>query len=516
MKQKNKIQKKKIKENVLTKTNKKDTSNLYDQSYERLFYEIKNFKNKYYKKESNKTFKTLYFTKYVKSLGYTLNLPNVNLIWPNHIFQSAFLSDLENYSDYEQPIQYILKILCGDFSKCIKIKKMQKYLRDYEKEINIYIKQKLASFYSIKLSKDNKHILFSLCLQYDENSQKKSASVYLYFISITEEWNFDNICLDFINNIILSDDEKFPLVEFDKTGLFMSKELLFQNIKEENNINTCYPLHNLPTDKIKIFNTEIINKRKYEYFNKPEDFILDGINESIISQIEKEDYENIIKDTIDGKFWKDIKLSNQEKDKIYQSNSFLISGRPGTGKTTIILVKLFSIYYDFFIKKEKRQEYFKSMNLNNRISIPNFTSEIRIVFTSLSKSLCEEQVKVFNQMVNKVNAISYKENNNNINNNNSHINRNRRIVDEIYSFRDIYSYPAFFNFRKIMFLIDGSLTFQFFRRKNLRIMENSDESMFEYDKNKVYICNNYYILSDDKFRNNYINYFYRSPILVKE
>ena len=142
----------------------------------------------------------------------------------------------------------------------------------------------------------------------------------------------------------------------------MNKELLFQNIKEENNIKTCFPLNNLQIEKIKIFNTEIINKRKYEYFSKPEDFILDEINESIISQIEKEDFENIIKDTIDGKFWKDIKLSNQEKDKIYQSNSFLISGRPGTGKTTIILVKLFTIYYDFFLKKEKRQEYFKSFN----------------------------------------------------------------------------------------------------------------------------------------------------------
>ena len=154
------------------------------------------------------------------------------------------------------------------------------------------------------------------------------------------------------------------------------------------------------------------------------------------------------------------------------------------------------------------------MNLNNRISIPNFTSVVRIVFTSLRGSLCEEQVKVFTQMVNKVNAISYKENNNNINNN--HINRRGRIIDEIYSFRDIYSYPAFINFRKIMFLIDGSLTFQFFKRKNLRILENSDDAMFEYDKNKVYICNNYYILSDDKFQHNYINYFYRSPTLVKD
>ena len=136
MKQKNKIHKKQLKENLITKTNKKDNnSNLYEQSYERLFYELKNFKNKYYKKESNKSFKTLYFTKYVESLGYTLNLPNINFIWANHIFQSAFLSDLENYSDYEQSIQHILKILCGDFDKCIKIQKMQNFFEIMKKKL---------------------------------------------------------------------------------------------------------------------------------------------------------------------------------------------------------------------------------------------------------------------------------------------------------------------------------------------------------------------------------------------
>ena len=93
MKQKNKIHIKQLKENLTIKTNKKDNnSNLYDQSYERLFYELKNFKNKYYKKESNKSFKTVYFTKYIESLGNTLNLPNIYFIWANHHFQSAFLN----------------------------------------------------------------------------------------------------------------------------------------------------------------------------------------------------------------------------------------------------------------------------------------------------------------------------------------------------------------------------------------------------------------------------------------
>ena len=505
MQKKNKIPKNLKKE----ENTAKNDINLYEQYYERLLSEIQLYKNKYYKKESNKNFKTLYFSKFIESNGYTLNLSKINLIWLNHTFLSGFLKDLEEYPDYEQPIKNIIKILCGDFNKAQKIHKMQKYLRDYEKEINIYLKQKLASFYYIKLSKYNKHILFSICLQKDNYTEKKTASAYIYFISITQEWNFEDICLNFINNNILIDDNKFPYLEFDKTGFFMNKEILFRNIKEDIKTQICYPLNDISFEKIKIFNTEYINKIKYEYYNDENDFILDEVNESIISQIELEPFEEIIKDTIDGKFWKDIKLSNQEKEKIFHSIPFLISGRPGTGKTTIILVKLFAIYYDFFLKKEKRFEYFKSLNLNNRIKIPNYTSDLRIIFTSFSQDLCKEQNKSFLQMLEKVNAISYKENDTNII-------RNEISMDEIYSFRDINLYPAFINFRKIMFMIDGSLTFQFFKRKDLRVLENSNDSMFFYDKNKIYLCNNYYILSDTNFKNNFINFFYRSPTLIKD
>ena len=144
--------------------------------------------------------------------------------------------------------------------------------------------------------------------------------------------------------------------------------------------------------------------------------------------------------------------------------------------------------------------------------MPNYTSDLRIIFTSFSQDLCKEQNKAFLQMVKKVNAISYKENNNNI----IHNNRNVNQMDEIYSFRDIKSYPGFINFRKIMFMIDGSLTFQFFKRKELKILENSNDSMISYDKDKVYLYNNYYILSDTNFKNNYLNYFYRSSSLVKD
>ena len=67
-------------------------------------------------------------------------------------------------------------------------------------------------------------------------------------------------------------------------------------------------------------------------------------------------------------------------------------------------------------------------------------------------------------MVKNVNSISYKEMDDNYNKN-YYFNDNGLAFNEIAendmkkisSFRDVNSYPIFINFRKIMFMIDGSL-----------------------------------------------------------
>ena len=222
--------------------------------------------------------------------------------------------------------------------------------------------------------------MFFIHLQNDENTKNKTDSAFIYFISITEEYNIEKYALDFINKYIFEDDEKFPYVEFDKSGYFMSKDLLFSDKKKDNinNIEVFFPLKNLSIEKKTIFKTEIINKKIHHFFNKAEDFIISNINNSIISQVENDEYEQIIKEAIKGKFWKDIQLSNQEKEKIFPSQPFIISGRPGTGKTTVILVKLFAIYYNFYLKKEKRKQDLLNQKINN-INLNNekkFTSQL--------------------------------------------------------------------------------------------------------------------------------------------
>ena len=487
-------------DNIIDNNNNKINSNIInntEQCYEKILNEMKNIRATYFRKESNKTLKTSYFTKYLEISEYSLENKKMPFIWPKNTFLKKFVSQLESNLDYEEPIKKIIEILCGDFSNTKKLKKFMNYLNDYEKDPNIYLCQKLCSFYSIQLKNANKKkILFCICLQKDENSVQNTASAFLYFISLTEEWNFEDDANEFINKFVLSDDEKYPFVQFDKSGFFMTKELLFSEVKKINNKEICYPLKNLSIDNKTIFNTALINKKIYHFYNNIEDFIINDLHDMLISQIENEQFEEIILEAIDGKFWKDIKLSNQEKDKIYPSTPFIISGRPGTGKTTIILVKLFVIYYNYFLKKEKLKEYFENDKENKLLS------QLRVVFTSFSQELCKEQMKSFIQMVNNVSYLAYK-------------GIPQTEMKNISSFRDVISYPIFTNYRKLMFMIDGSLTFQFFKRKDLKIFENPDDSLFYYDEEKVYECNNYFILSDENFKNNFINFFYRSPELDK-
>ena len=58
-----------------------------------------------------------------------------------------------------------------------------------------------------------------------------------------------------------------------------------------------------------------------------------------------------------------------------------------------------------------------------------------------------------------------------------------------------------------MFMIDGSLTFQFFSRHNLSIYEGDHDTEYFYSKDYIYDVNEYSFYDNNK----HINFFYRSP-----
>ena len=304
----------------------------------------------------------------------------------------------------------------------------------------------------------------------------------------------------------INDDDNFPLVEFDINGIHIVDEILFSH-KEKDQIDgrtISFPLQKIDMSHNTIFSRQIIHNREELLLNDENHFKENELNKSIIKQIEENQYEEKIISAINGEYW-NYRLSSQEKKCVIDSESFILSGRPGTGKTTIILFKLFSIFFNYKLKKNLRlmDNYWNFKNENDKNDDDNInyetTKSLRIVFTSLSQSLCEKQQNILEEtMIRKIEDKNKEFNYYPISN---------TILKSFSSFRKLNKYPIFANFRKLMFMIDGSLTFQFFSRHKLKFYEGNKDTEYYYSKDNIYEVNKYSYNQKTK----YIDFFYRPP-----
>jgi len=430
------------------KKNTKSAKNKYDENLSLLTHEVTNYKHTYFKKETRKIIKTKHFLKYFESCKNSFINTPLDLLWSLNYLTPQFLEDISKL-EYDDIIPLIIQLLIGDFNNAIKKKKLVN-LRDPN--------QKICSFYLLPIKQNsNDNILFCLCL---EGSNYISSAIY--FLSISRNWDFDEIAQEFLKKI--NNDKNFPLVEYDQNGIFLVDEILFSH-KEKDELSgrtICYPL-----TKVNIKNNTVFMKMEYRHkkevlvYNDANDFKDNELNESIINQIEdnqydKRDnqYDKRIISLIEGEedCW-EYKLSQQEKIYVKNSETFILSGRPGTGKTTVILFKLFSIYFNYLLIRNKRIEdknRYNNNKINNNIVNKNITESLRVVFTSLSQTLCEKQQSIFEDtMVRKIKDPEF-----------IYLPISSHSLKLTSSFRDLSQYPIFVNFRKIMFMIDGSLTFQ--------------------------------------------------------
>ena len=352
---------------------KKDSNknDIYEECLSTLNHEISHHKIENFKKETRKI-KMEHFLSYFNSCDNSfLNTP-LQFLWNLNYLTEKFLEDISNY-EYDKIIPLVIQILIGDFKGAEKKNKFMKINKS-----NL----KLCSFYLLKLNeKPNDNIFFCLCLEKDDSLQTA-----IYFLSISHNWDFEEIGREFYEKIF-NDDSKYPIVEFDKCGL-LSEEILFshKNIDNDTGRTICYPLKNITQISNIIFSIEVIHKKKILIYNNSKDFENNELNESIIKQIEDNQYDKRIINLIEGKdnCW-NYKLSTQEKNYIKDSESIILSGRAGTGKTTVILFKLFSIYFNYKLKKKERINFNHNINTNNK----KITDSLRVVFTSLSQFLCE-------------------------------------------------------------------------------------------------------------------------------
>ena len=318
-----------------------------------------------------------------------------------------------------------------------------------------------------------------------------------------------------------------------------------------------------------------------------------------IGEIDKFNYNSFFdKDVLD------FHPSKMETKLINMNNNFILSGRPGTGKTVIILIKIIMnflrcIYehsniikgkvdfnyinnvilekifnYDIDIenKNEESEEnqFDKNINKNKVVdniitnnlkdkiqtneneeynadeeeeisentitatTIEEFGSEgatYKIIFTSLSQSLCAFAENTFIRGLKRSPNISCDMNP-----------TNQKTYEKMSSFVHHQKYPLFINFRKLIFMIDGSLTFQFFDRPNKnKLKKRQDDcdiryypdceydvmvnlSYLVYRPGNIYFYRREYLedplvmteINEDTFYNNFNNQIKTNKILNNE
>ena len=463
-----------------------------------------------------------------------------------------------NYDDISKSVQFVY------FHQNFKRKADLYMIEDKQKEMflnyisdvrshsaNIYIQEKLKiynNFIYCLFTSANKElkIKISFCFFFEKTPRKIPYSTYIEKIYYFDIWKEKDAPDKNINKIIQDFERNFGLknndLEYDKMislGEDKNKLLYLSQYYNGEPIYVFFPFElktrNEIYKKIKIF--------EKEYFQGFELSIWDlkfPINNVLnkISNINKFNYNAFFeKDVLD------FHPSKTETNLINMNNNFILSGRPGTGKTVIILIKIIMCFLrclyehssiingkpnfdymnqilenlfnenneEFLIKEEDNdvkkidtilndnkpfnvlsesqvedensiiENSINENENNNSIEEEDSNSEstskitiednlgsegstYKIIFTSLSQSLCAFAENAFIRGLKKSSKLKCQINP-----------TNQKIYEKMSSFVGQKKYPLFLNFRKLIFMIDGSLNFQFFDRPNKNQLKKRQE-----------------------------------------
>ena len=414
-----------------------------------------------------------------------------NYIWKNSLFSEKYYEILasKNNADiiekYSEEYILIDNILMGNFCGA---NEKRNYYKDF-----YYLSYLLTP--KNDLYKNN--LLF--VIYYTKSKENPDYSIeYLEFLEISEMKNDLKIA---INKFNFENKYSNNELELDKQ-CFLDSNIFFSKINESiNNEIIRYP-----NEK------EIINKsdkvKKIEVMgDKMEDKGFVDIEKLIHKSYIFENVLNLLreKNILNYDLFFNEKIINfipskTEKNLIDKNTNFILSGRPGTGKTFIILVKAVLTYLNCWAEHSKIEknlidwEYIRNkylMQEKNSILNDNY----KIIVTSLSQVLCLKAEELFLQCMR---SLEY---------NKEYKSSSINQIENLESFQNIKKYPMFINFRKIIFLIDGSLNFQFFDRPtNNRMNKIDNQCDIKFIPDLSYDIN--YKINIDNI--GILNYFYRS------
>ena len=471
---------------------------------------------------------------FLKNKNYDKIKEKVQLIY----FHPEFLKKLDNLIREEDQknefISFISKIDGG-------------YKPYYSKEKCTISNNFIYSLFEAREKKLKLKIYF--CIFFEKSPRKIPYGTYIqkmyYFDICTEK---DSLGKN-LNNKISQFERNFAKInndlEFDKMiYLGEMKEKIFYEGRQTDDYsqNTDY-YHKFPIEiktKNEIFKIIKIFDKEYLQGFEPSIWELKfPINNVLktISALDKFNYDSFFdKDVLD------FHPSKMEKKLINMTENYILSGRPGTGKTVIILIKIIMnflkcIYeHSNIIKGKTDFEYINDVILNkifntdediqnkedesdenqvekiinnnkDNIMPENIKEKIesnqniekeedddndeisentiktitedslspeggiyKIIFTSLSQSLCSFVENTFIRGLKKTSNISCEI-----------YPTSQKTYEKMSSFVHQQKYPLFLNFRKLIFMIDGSLNFQFFDRPNKnKLRKRQDDCDIRY------------------------------------
>ena len=409
-----------------------------------------------------------------------------NTLFSKKLFDILTTEDEEVISRYKYIYDIIENILMGDFCGA--------------SEEKVFYKEffYLSFLLNLKLNSFQDNLLFVIYYSKVEKNSKYYVE-YMKFLDVSEEKSILKASIIEFNN-----EKKYSYndLEYDKQCLLDSNVFFNKIIKNNEDNMIRYPNEYEIIDKSdKIKKIEMMEEKiedkgfiDIEKLMSSSPIITNVLN--IIRNKETLDYDLLFNKNI-----MNFIPSKTEKKLINKNNNFILSGRPGTGKTFIILIKTVLTYLNCW--KEHSIQEIGSIDweyLRNKYLLPNkenynSNENYKIIVTSLSQILCLKAEELFAQCMR---SLEY---------NKEYKPTTFSEIQKMNNFQNVRKYPLFVNFRKIIFLIDGSLNFQFFDRPTNNKMNKRDNNCdLKYIPNLTYDIN--YKVSFDDIGT--LNYFYRS------
>ena len=412
-------------------------------------------------------------------------------IWKNSLFSKKVYDILTEENEdiifrYKHTYTQIENILMGDFSNAT--------------EKNIYYKDFFYMSYILPIKNDSKTDYLLFVIYYSKPEKKSDCFLeFLEFLIITEtKIELKETIMNF------REEHKYFYSEFeyDKQCLLDSNVFFFKTNKNKEGKITKYP------NEFEIINKSDKVKKIVMMERKFDDRKFVDLDKLIPSSAIITNVLNIIrlKKTLDYDFLFNNDIINfipskTEKKLINNNSNFILSGRPGTGKTFIILIKTVLTYLNCWKEHSNQElgkidwEYLRQEYLLPKKENYSKKTNYKIVVSSLSQILCSKSEELFSQCMR---SLEY---------NKEYKPTTFAEIEKMNDFQNIIKYPLFVNFRKIIFLIDGSLNFQFFDRPASNKMNKRDNDCdIKYIPNLLYDVN-YKVSLDDV---GILNYFYRS------